>query len=878
MAFSREDKKACDFRCRRWSVVAACAVLAAAIPASLGGCGGCRQDPEEAEKQRQQKLAEEKKKEQEKPKEDFELSPLTTLPGAGLPSDVGYKPGHWTGTTLKAKANNFDFLGDLEIVATEDGKPVLHQATPFALTTSREVQLAKGRKPKELQSVFFPPVDCERSLVSFRLDSRRGGRRVAEQTRRLGRMPSYQYHFVVLARSPENYGYLGRLASINPPADVYSNYASEPYYRIVRKTSESPVVLPPHGLMWTSIACILWDDADPAELDSDAQRNLLDWLHWGGQLIISGPDTLDTLKGSFLAPYLPATAAPGARQLTEEDFRPLYDWATRGNVDSDKNVGRPKLLSTLSGVRLDIHARGRPIPGSGDLLIERRVGRGRVVVSAFRLCGREMVHWQEGFDELLNAFLLGRPPRRFRRVEPELFEEDGVGWEMAWADGHSRIDAARICNLRYFTRDTGISLDAYAADVRRSPDARAATLPGTGVAAWNGFGPVPNAAREALLKAAQIEIPDRSFVLWAVAGYLAILVPANWIVFRLIRRVEWAWISAPLIAVVSTVVVVRMAELDIGFVRSETDIAVVEIQGDYPRAHVTRYTALYTSLGKSYDFRFDDAGALMHAFPTVHHAAGFRERESRDLYCRRGEGADISGYYVRSNSTGMVHSEQMVDLEGGLSLAATDDGRFTLTNHTGLALHDAGIIRKSDVAGGPEIIETAYLGRLEPDATVPLWFQQTAELPADYRCWQDQRRDPRLTGRGLQPGELDLSRLVALAQNTEDLQPGDVRLVAGLEQPLPGPTTDPPAQQVRRAALVVAHLRYGFGADPQPDVNTLAEDRPVGHVSNVPGTTESCPLLVVGHVSNVPGTMKSWPTYSADPDARRAPILDDIRP
>ena len=828
MAFSRENKGACDFRCRRWPVVAACVVLAVAVSATLGGCGGCRQDPEEAEKQRQQKLAEEKKKEQEKPKEDFELSPLTTLPGAGLSSDVGYKPGHWTGTMLEAKANNFDFLGDLEITATEEGKPVPLQATPFALTTSREVQLAKGRQPKELESVFFPPVDCERSLVSFRLDSRRGGRRVAEQTRRLGRMPSYQYHLVVLARSPENYGYLGRLASVSPPADVYSDYVSEPYYRIVWKTGETPVALPSHGLMWSSIACILWDDADPAGLDSAAQRNLLDWLHWGGQLIVSGPDTLDTLKGSFLAPYLPATAAPGARELTEEDFRPLYDWATRGNVDAKKkeDVGRPKLLSTLTGVPLDIHPEARPIPGSGDLLVERRVGRGRIVVSAFRLYGREMVNWQGGFDELFNAFLLGRPARRFHEVQAEFFEEDGVGREMAWADGHPRLDAARICNLRYFTRDTGVSLDTYAADVRRSPDSRAEPPPGTGVAAWNDFGPVPNAAREALLKAAQIEIPDRSFVFWAVAGYLAVLVPANWIVFRLLRRVEWAWVSAPLIAVVCTVVVVRMAELDIGFVRSETEIAVVEIQADYPRAHVTRYTALYTSLGKSYDFRFEDSGGLMHAFPTVHHAAAFRERESRDLHCRRGDGADISGYYVRSNSTGMVHSEQMVDLEGGLSLAATDDGRFMLTNRTGLTLHDAGIVRKRDVAGEPETIETAYLGRLEPDATVPVRFHQPAELPADHRFWQDERRDPLLTGRGLQPGELDLSRLVALAQNTEELRPGDVRLVAGLKQSLPGPTTDPPAQQLRRAALVVAHLRYGFGPDPQPDVNTLASVRP----------------------------------------------------
>ncbi len=66
--------------------------------------------------------------------------------------------------------------------------------------------------------------------------------------------------------------------------------------------------------------------------------------------------------------------------------------------------------------------------------------------------------------------------------------------------------------------------------------------------------------------------------------------------FRALGRVEWAWVAAPLIAVVCTVTVIRLAQLDIGFVRLQTEVAVAEIQGDYPRADVTRYDALYTSL------------------------------------------------------------------------------------------------------------------------------------------------------------------------------------------------------------------------------------------------------------------------------------------
>ena len=93
--------------------------------------------------------------------------------------------------------------------------------------------------------------------------------------------------------------------------------------------------LPDGALFWTSIAYVLWDDVEPGSLTAEQQTALVDWLHWGGQLIVSGPDTLDTLRGSFLADYLPA-AADGTRELTERDFddaqrafhvgRPEPDW------------------------------------------------------------------------------------------------------------------------------------------------------------------------------------------------------------------------------------------------------------------------------------------------------------------------------------------------------------------------------------------------------------------------------------------------------------------------------------------------------------------------------------------------------------------------
>ena len=55
---------------------------------------------------------------------------------------------------------------------------------------------------------------------------------------------------------------------------------------------------------------------------------------------------------------------------------------------------------------------------------------------------------------------------------------------------------------------------------------------------------------------------------------------------------------------------IRLAQLDIGFARSRTEIALLEVQGGYDKAHLTRYTAVYTSLSSSYRLAFAHHSAL----------------------------------------------------------------------------------------------------------------------------------------------------------------------------------------------------------------------------------------------------------------------------
>ena len=813
----------------------------------MPGCGGCRS---------RKPADEEAEKKQEEPKPDFEIGQFGVQPFGDLVTGSYYKPGHWSQCSVEARANNFDAVGDMELAAIPmaaaqaaiPGGAIGLTATGYALRSYRGVALPKAQLKTLEGSLFFPLARGDAG-IACRIFGRRMAFHAVETQQPLVAMPSCQYRFVVLARWPERYRYLSGLPAVRPPLAFSDDPRVGPYYRVAEFPADRRPPLPTYALYWTSIAALLWDDAVPQNLDTEQQQALLDWLHWGGQLILSGPETLDALRDSFLAPYLPATAA-GTRQLTRQDLAPLSAaWTVAGSHDVASPLASEQ---PWPGVRLEKDPQAQYVPGCGELLVERRVGRGRVVLSAFRLSGRELVTWP-GWDNFFNACLLRRPARVYRA------DADG-GTRLEWAGQVAdRFDPQLVSNLRYFTRDTGRSFADLAPDASASrapidPFATEQRRPqGTGVAAWNDFNAVAAAARDALRNAARIEIPPRSFVVWVVVAYLVVLVPLNWLFFRLLGRVEWAWATAPVIAVACSMVVIHLAQLDIGFVRSQTEIDVLEVQGDYPRAHLTRFTALYSSLTTAYTVRCEqDPGALAQPFATVDKPGDFRLFPGQDLAelaWRHDRDGLLDGFHVSSNATGMLHSEQMVDLGPVAQLSETAGRASRVSNRSRLTLRDAVVIRRS--AAGT--LETARLGNLEPgamaiaDFAVPSEPGATGSASTPPGATGSASASPGATGSAgaspgatgstsaspgatgsasaasASPGALSVKRLVELALDGHSLERGDARLVAAIDQPLPGQRIEPAASQVRCAGLVLVHLRRGFGPDPQSDLNTRNE-------------------------------------------------------
>ena len=647
-------------------------LIMAVIMVSMPGCSGCRKDPDQrlADKIKQEKEKQKKKK----PKPNFRSPGTAIMPGRfpelqrKTPEEVKEmtpeerlvyfrnqfdrvnrtKLGHWLETSTPAIANNFNQEGQINSIPLNSAKPAKIPGTAFEFATARSFSLVKGQWKYLPSTIYLPP--NEKSLaanMNVGLATSNGSLPFYSVPFATSiTMAGFQYHMIVLSNRQEQIRYLQFTDSIRIRQSEYSTVDTPPLYYVVTNKPDQPIPLPHNVLHWTTTAYLIWDDLDPDDLDPDQQQALIDWLHFGGQLILSGPDCLSKFEASFLADYLPAQAE-GKIELDAAAFEPLNEnWSVPNRANPSE---RRSILVTddkpVVGIEFKPHTAANFVTGTGELTIERMIGRGRVVATAFSLTSPTVKSWGS-FPSFLNNALLRKPHRRFgERNDTVLFD---------WADDSSLIyDPLIGSTVRFISRDlasggtpdnpkaetdtrmideqnsqyavgdtfsemlklsSGKSLQRNIEDTRHYGGFTANRKAGVG--GWSDSNAIAQSARTGLKKAAGITPPSADLILKMLGIYLLVLVPLNWIVFRAMGKVEWAWAAVPLIAIGGAVTVVKIASLDIGFARSNTQVALLEIHDGYHRGHLTQYSALYTSLSTNYDVELDNATGIALPLPT----------------------------------------------------------------------------------------------------------------------------------------------------------------------------------------------------------------------------------------------------------------------
>jgi hypothetical protein len=296
---------------------------------------------------------------------------------------------------------------------------------------------------------------------------------------------------------------------------------------------------------------------------------------------------------------------------------------------------------------------------------------------------------------------------------------------------------------------------------------------------------------------------------------LFILVPANWAIFRALDRVEWAWVAVPFLAIAGTIAVVRLAQLDIGFARSRVELSVVETQPEFSRGHVTRFVGLYTALSTNYELLFADESAIALPF-AMDEQRSRAQWDQPDIFLQRLDKKDakvqLDGFAVSSNTTGMLHCEQMLDLGGAIRLVERGPRQLEVENDTDYGLRDVGIVRRRD-----DRLEVAWIGDLRAKSALSITFRPASDRASVRRAWQQFGNRANDATRGI-----DLQPFLELALNPTRFHKGDAKLIGWTDHELKSLSIRPDTTQRVFRSVVVANLKYGKLPKPRSDANAPA--------------------------------------------------------
>jgi hypothetical protein len=174
----------------------------------------------------------------------------------------------------------------------------------------------------------------------------------------------------------------------------------------------------------------------------------------------------------------------------------------------------------------------------------------------------------------------------------------------------------------------------------------------------------------------------------------------------------------------------------------------------------------------------------------------------------------------------MVHSEEMFALDGGaIQLGRSkSQGRLQIENRSKFLLKSVAIVERTsrvqEASGREPELRGMWIGELRPGESLPAVFGQPIMLEKDQAAFAAERA----AEEKLQSSpRLNMEAMFRLALDVKNFEPGERRLVARIDEVLPGESITPAASQTRGGVLVVAHLDYGPREEPRPDVNTRGD-------------------------------------------------------
>jgi hypothetical protein len=637
---------------------------------------------------------------------------------------------------------------------------------------------------------------------------------------------------LVASREPARHTHWSGLSCVVWPSEAKMEEEKIATNRVVDLSEENlPAWLPDNLLTWTTISHLVLYDANLSGLSELQQKALLDWLHFGGQIVLSGPDCLAAVNNSILEPYLPLKNIQ-TKEVSADSIQLLNNnWMVKDGRGLKTPIALPttRVLSVVAG---ELASGSQWVNGAQDFVATRQVGRGRVTMTSFSLSEDVFVRWPS-FSSFVNGAIFKRPPRAWVTGELGDLRYAGSFRGMERSPGLSST-------CRFMARDLGTSVlqkqdDSIESNIasmaipsRNRPsefDLAEARLGNRSPGGWNDDSGISKSSQSTLQAASGITVPRVEKIIQLLAGYLIILVPVNWLVFRTIRRVELAWVAAPFIAIFGAIYIARSVQLDIGFSRSENRIACLELHEESPRGHLASYVSLYTSLSSLYDLVYPSGSGVILPYVGVDRGPGRQSlRQVRYRYADE-DGDGLVRVPVISNTTSFFHGEEMVDVKGFFDgdFVEGQESMIKVNNNSPVVLRSAAVIGRDEQGN----YRSGWVGELAPNSSqsieVKTVQQSTVWMPEWDTNTITRSQTPELLVDGStridaeSQGELTVGMIFDRIIRSSELSPKEYILVGWSDQDFATLTVTPKANQIRQKTVIVIHLEYPELPKSKPD-------------------------------------------------------------
>lgn len=816
------------------SAIWAALILGLACLATIGGCRS-KSDPDSADPKA--------------PAEAFTIDSPRPFPRSPEPATDRLKPGHWATVSTSLRSNRGDVRGELiaDIETLRSGQfsdPTPGNRTfppPESVQTDRTQSADRGIL-QSVRPVVMPRGQKRR--FDFRLltpgRSSMAESRVVIQNRlsidsaatvglgsgAIPTLASQQYFFVVLTGRAERFAKMRESDWVRPPSDPDEFRRQDQNYHFVFPQNEGVLPIADSLLDWTSTAVLWWDDVDPDSITDDQYVAIEDWLNFGGRLVVAGATGASQIARSPLSKYLPIEVAGNVELDNDAAQLLMSNWSVSDDPSQLKQVA--VLRSEESRIAIDgpVHSTAKVVADTAGLVAERSCGRGTVSLVRFDVTSDWFADWSSA-DSFINAAVLGRPPRTYVPRDVNDLGEEFALYDLMYPTLNAMIPSALVnTNLRLLSRDSSLVPSSSSASslpvVTESSEASETgfsykNISGS-IAAWNDRSDVVNISQQLLREESGIEIPGSDLIIRSLAIYLLVLVPLNYIIFRLLGRLEWAWLAVPVLAIGGAIWVARAARLDIGFARSLNSISVLEIPCQFERGHLCTVSAIYNSLSSEYETKFSSINAA--AAPLANQIGRGEEDSGSALKFKTSFdlGPTMAGLQVDSNQVRMIHTEEMVDTGGPLDW----DGE-RIVNRSDIEFLDAVIVRRND----GEFYATS-LGTISPQAAVEvaMTVRPFAPVAKNLPMQIDRLMRSLVSPQSISEGECWLVGRTELQSNRRENEPsGDSNDDGSKSETSENRIVqfgtlqiDPLAGQFQSETVVVVHLSNPDVVEPRKDL------------------------------------------------------------